>query len=173
MMNISSLEQQLGLDRENQHPPVDQWHPELSGDMDMAIRRDGSWWHEGVQIKREKLVRLFASILRKEGDEYFLLTPVEKWRIRVEDRPLLIVMIECVDNNISAITNTGDVVTVGQKHPLLMSELDGVMVPEINIRADLYARFSRNAFYDLSEMAREEKDGRFFVNSDGGQYFLS
>jgi hypothetical protein len=82
-------------------------------------------------------------------------------------------MIECVDNNISAITNTGDVVTVGQKHPLLMSELDGIMVPEINIRADLYARFSRNAFYDLSEMAREEKDGRFFVNSDGGQYFLS
>lgn len=172
-MNLNALQQQLGLEAENQYPPVEKWHPQLSGDMDMVIRRDGTWWHEGVQIKREKLVRLFASILRKEGDEYFLLTPVEKWRISVEDRPLLIVMIERVDESIRAITNSGDVVTIGQDHPLLMSELDGVLLPEVNVRADLYARFSRNAFYDLSDMAHEDNDGRYFVTSEGSKYFLS
>ncbi len=172
-MNLSSLEQQFGLEAENQYPPVEKWHPKLSGDMDIVIHRDGSWWHEGVQIKRKKLVRLFASILRKEDGEYFLLTPVEKWRISVEDRPLLIVMIERVGDDIRAITNVGDVVTVGQEHPLLMSELDGVVVPEINVRADLYARFSRNAFYDLSEMACADSDEHYFVISAGNKFFLS
>lgn len=171
-MDLGALEQQLGLDSKNQHPPVEQWHPQLSGDMDMVIRRDGTWWHQGVQIKREKLVRLFASILRKEGDEYFLLTPVEKWRIQVEDRPLLIVMIDRIDDNIHAITNTGDIVVVGQKHPLLMSELDGVWVPEINVRANLYARFSRNAFYALAEHAGQDNEGHYYVCSSAARYYL-
>ncbi|MCD8521520.1 MAG: DUF1285 domain-containing protein [Saccharospirillaceae bacterium] len=172
-MNLSSLQQQLGLEGDNQYPPVEKWHPQLSGDMDMVIRRDGTWWHEGVQIKREKLVRLFASILRKEGDEYFLLTPVEKWRIRVEDRPLLIVMIERINNDIRAVTNAGDMLSIGKKHPLLMSELDGVLLPEVLVRADLYARFSRNAFYDLTEMANEDSNGRYFVISGENKYCLS
>ena len=172
-MNLNALQQQLGLEAENQYPPVEKWHPQLSGDMDMVIRRDGTWWHEGVQIKREKLVRLFASILRKEGGEYFLLTPVEKWRIRVEDRPLLIVMIEQDGEDIRAITNTGDTVTINSQHPLIMSFLDDVLIPEVNIRADLYARFSRNAFYELTEMAAADEDERYFVISGGQTFFLN
>src|SRR5690606_29155449 len=66
-------------------PPVDKWNPPLSGDLDMQIRRDGSWWYQGTPIERPALVRLFASILKREGDDYFLVTPVEKWRIRVDD----------------------------------------------------------------------------------------
>lgn len=168
-MNLSSLEQQIGLEGGNQLPPVEKWHPELSGDMDMVIRKDGSWWHEGVKIEREKLTRLFASILRKEGDEFFILTPVEKWRIQVEDHPFVITMIESKDNHIEAITNTGDLLTIDEQHPLLLSQLDGELIPEMEVRNGLMARFSRNAFYDLAELATE-RSGGFYISSAGSEF---
>lgn len=166
VMNLSNLEQQIGLDGSNQLPPVEKWQPKLSGDMDMVIRKDGSWWHEGARIEREKLVRLFASILRKEGDEFFILTPVEKWRIQVEDHPFLITMIEQKTDHIEAITNTGDLLIIGPEHLLELSDLDGESIPEIEVRNGLKARFSRNAFYHLAELAYE-KNGGFFINSAG------
>ena len=79
-------------------PPIDKWHPELSGDIDIVIKSDGRWIHEGGEIKRHKLVKLFASILRREDDdEYYLVTPVEKWRVTVEDLPLQIIDFEVND----------------------------------------------------------------------------
>ena len=70
-------------------PPVEAWNPSLSGDMDLRIAKDGTWWHQGAPIQRLALVRLFSTILRHDEDgEYYLLTPVEKWRIQVDDAPL-------------------------------------------------------------------------------------
>ena len=89
-----ALLEQIGAQK---HPPVHLWHPPLSGDMDMRIQRDGQWINEGRPILREPLVKLFASILRREGDEYFLVTPVEKWRISVEDAPFNAVALEVVE----------------------------------------------------------------------------
>src|SRR5690554_7694209 len=83
-MNLDSLLKQIGKDKAHKIPPVEKWNPELSGDIDMVIRADGTWWHEGGQIKRQELVNLFASILRYENNEYFLITPVEKWRLTVD-----------------------------------------------------------------------------------------
>ena len=173
-MNLSNLEQQIGLEGSNQLPPVEKWHPELSGDMDMVIRKDGSWWHEGTKIEREKLTRLFASILRKENDDFFILTPVEKWRVQVEDRPFVITMIEQKADHIEAITNTGDLLIISSEHPLELSELDGELIPEIEVRNGLKARFSRNAFYDLAELAMEKPQGSgesdFVINSAGAEF---
>lgn len=173
-MNLSSLEQQIGLDGANQLPPVEKWHPELSGDMDMVIRKDGSWWHEGVKIEREKLTRLFASILRKESEDFFVLTPVEKWRIQVEDCPFVITMIESKDDHVEVITNTGDLLIISSEHPLELSELDGELIPEIEVRNGLKARFSRNAFYDLAELASERpvsgKESDFVIQSAGSEF---
>lgn len=173
-MNLSNLEQQIGLTGSNQLPPVERWHPELSGDMDMVIRKDGSWWHEGTKIEREKLTRLFASILRKENDDFFILTPVEKWRIQVEDCPFVITMIEQKTDHIEAITNTGDLLVIGSEHPLQLSELDGELIPEIEVRHGLKARFSRNAFYDLAELASEKLKGSgesdFIIQSAGAEF---
>lgn len=75
-------------------PPVEHWDPPLSGDIDIRIARDGTWYHEGAAIERPALVRLFAGLLKREGDEYFLVTPVEKWRIQVEDAPFVLVVLE-------------------------------------------------------------------------------
>ena len=169
-MILSDLEQQLGLQSPAGHPPVEQWHPPLSGDMDMLIRKDGVWLHEGEPIKREKLVRLFASILKKEGDDYFLVTPVEKWRVRVEDRPLLVNLIDRHDADIQVVTNGGDSLLLGKEHPLKVSELDGVRVPEVLVRNNLWARFSRNAFYRLTDLADIDEQGQALVSS-GGEVF--
>lgn len=171
-MDLNLLLQQLGSERPGKIPPVDKWQPPLSGDMDMEIRKDGSWWHEGSPIKRDKLVRLFASILRKEGDDYFLLTPVEKWRIRVQDKPLLVSMLEQRGDSISMVTTTGDLLELGGQHPLMMSELDGTLLPEVRVRQDLWARLSRNAWYDLLELAEETADGQIIVRSNGVSFVL-
>src|SRR5690606_11339664 len=124
-------------------------------------------------IKREKLVRLFASILRKEGEEYFLLTPVEKWRIRVEERPLLITMLERRGDVIAMVTATGDLLELGPQHPLVMSELDGTLLAEVHVRQELWARLSRNAWYDLLELAEESAAGEVIVRSAGVSFVLS
>ena len=92
---LEHLSQQLEAGKSVSNPPLHLWQPELSGTIDIVIRRDGSWIHEGTQIKRFALVRIFASILRREEDgEYYLVTPVEKWRLRVECLPLVIVDFE-------------------------------------------------------------------------------
>jgi hypothetical protein len=173
-MKLSNLEQQIGLKDSNQLPPMEQWQPALSGDMDMVIRKDGSWWHEGVKIQRERLVRLFASILRKEGEDFFILTPVEKWRIQVEDHPFMITMIDPKPDHIDAITNTGDLLIISSQHPLKLSELDGELLPEIDVRNGLKARFSRNAFYDLAGLAEEKPSegaaSEFVIRSAGVEF---
>ena len=103
-MDLSSLQQQIGLHSTAKQPPVEQWNPELSGDIDIVIRADGSWWHEGRAFERQDLVRLFASILRHESPDYFVLTPVEKWRIQVEDRPFVVTLVAADTNGIEFVT---------------------------------------------------------------------
>ncbi|MEQ3632490.1 DUF1285 domain-containing protein [Thalassolituus sp.] len=148
-MTLDELAHQLGIKATSSKlPPVMSWNPELSGDMDMVIRKDGTWWHEGVKIERKKLVQVFSTILRKESDDYFLLTPVEKWRIRVEDLPFVVNMIERDQGGLFAALNIDGVVEITTDN-FALSELDGLMIPMIHIRDGLWARFSRNAYYQL------------------------
>ena len=139
-------------------PPVEQWNPPLSGDMDMVICRDGTWLHEGDPIRRHALVKLFASVLKREGDDYFLVTPVEKWRIQVEDLPFIAHSVEQVPRDDSHFllftTNVDDDVVADVGHPLRVElREDGEPLPSIHVRRGLSARIGRNAFYELVSLA--------------------
>lgn len=161
-------------------PPVEQWNPKHCGDMNLVIKANGEWWHEGSPIRRDKLVRLFASILVREGDTYYLITPVEKVRITVEDRPLHIALLEREAGNLYALTRTGDRVCISQAHPLEVSAMKlpygEERIPEVRIRRNLWARLSRNAFYQLVEWSNMhdglETGPRAAVVSSGETFYI-
>ncbi len=139
-------------------PPLDKWHPPLSGDIDIRIAADGRWYHEGELIVRAPLVKLFSSILRREGDDYFLVTPVEKWRVRVDDLPFVAHSAARVErdgvDHIIFTTNVGDEVLLDHAHPLEVETLEGGEPrPSIHVRANLWARIDRSSFYQLVDWA--------------------
>ena len=147
-------------------PPVHLWHPEHCGDIDILIRADGVWMHEGSPIGRAELVRLFSTVLRQDPDGYHLVTPVEKLKIRVEDLPFRAVAVQAADGVLSFTTDVGDVVEAGADHPIVV-ETDaatGEPAPRVHVRADLWARIARPVFYDLVERA-EAVDGQLLVRS--------
>ena len=158
-------------------PPIHLWSPELSGEMDMVIKPDGQWFHEGDPIKREKLVALFASILRREEDgEYYLLTPVEKWRITVDDAPLLAVDMDVFDEQgvqqLVFTTNVGGRFLLSDDHSLLVKkDSDGQPSPELTLDNGLHAKLARSVFYRLVDLAEEEA-GCFVVKSAGRSFAL-
>jgi hypothetical protein len=175
MTSLDDLE--VLLKDQPRKPPVEQWQPALSGDMDMRIDVSGDWYHEGTKIQRQPLVNLFASILRREVDgHYYLLTPVEKWRIRVDDAPLL-----AVDADIGGASetqrcvftlNTGEHVLLDVAHPLTVAvdRHSGEPRPYLQLERGLSARISRAVFYRLVEAAEQRGDelglisaGRWFV----------
>ena len=150
---LDAIARQLDGGRNFDSPPLHLWHPDLSGDIPIVIRRDGSWYHDGDPIVRESLRNLFASILRREDDgEYYLLTPVEKWRIEVEAHALLVTDVESVDGELRLTLNTGRELAVDEEHPLFLDPaLDNVAA--VKLWHGLTALFSRNAWYRLVELA--------------------
>lgn len=154
-------------------PPVHLWNPAHCGDIDIVIRRDGVWMHEGSPIGRAELVRLFSTVLRKDPEGYCLVTPVEKLSIRVEDLPFRAVAVDIGDGALTFTTDVGDVVEAGPDHSILV-ETDaatGEPAPRLHVRADLWARIARPVFYELVERAAVE-DGRLTVRSNGSAFAL-
>ena len=152
-------------------PPVHLWHPEHCGDIDIVIRTDGVWMHEGSPIGRKELVRLFSTVLRKDPDGYHLVTPVEKLKITVEDLPFRAVAMRREGDALIFTTDVGDEVRASEADPIVV-ETDpgtGEPAPRIHVRRDLWARIARSVFYEMVEMA-QEVDGRLVVRS-GGQVF--
>ncbi|SNS39765.1 hypothetical protein SAMN04488078_101366 [Antarctobacter heliothermus] len=156
-------------------PPVHKWNPPFCGDLDMRIARDGTWFYLGTPIGRFGLVRLFSSILRKDGDDYFLVTPVEKVGITVDDAPFVAVDFEAEGTGESQIltfeTHVGDFAAAGPDHPIRV-ERDpetGEPSPYVLVRANLEALIDRKSFYRLVELGAHH-DGWFGVWS-GGQFF--
>jgi len=163
-----------------QGPPVDQWDPPDRGALDMRIRRNGEWEYEGNPVKRQSLVRLFASILRLEDDgRYFLVTPVEKFHIEVEDVPFIAHSLTSEGNGPDQVlwltTNVDSTLAIGPSHPLEMraDPETGEPSPCVRVRRNLYARIERNAFYHLVNMAAEnEQDGKPVLGVwSQGQFF--
>ena len=135
-------------------PPVERWNPPFCGDLDMRIAADGTWFYLGTPIGRPALVRLFSSVLKREGDEHFLVTPVEKVRIQVEDAPLQAVEMQ-VDGEgdermIALRTQVDDLLCVGPEHALRFERAakDGLK-PYVHVRRGLWARLTRTLTYDL------------------------
>ena len=162
---MSELEQILAAIEtvESTRAPRRQWNPEHCGEIDIRIAADGDWYHEGRRFQRESMVKLFAGILRREGDEHFLVTPVEKLRIRVDDAPFVANLVEIVDDEgdtaIVFTTNIGQRVVVDSVHALRI-EVDAETQqprPYLQLRDGLEALISRSAFYDLLNLAYENQ----------------
>lgn len=156
-------------------PPVHLWDPPFCGDLDMRIARDGTWFYLGTPIGRFELVKLFSSILRKDEDKYFLVTPVEKVGITVEDAPFVATDFDAdgtgLDQVLTFTTHVGDEAVAGAEHPIRV-ERDpetGEPSPYILIRANLEALIDRKSFYRLVDLGCHH-DGWFGVWS-GGEFF--
>jgi hypothetical protein len=153
-------------------PPVHLWNPPFCGDLDMEIRRDGTWFYLGTPIGRAGLVKLFSSILKKEGDRYFLVTPVEKVGIRVVDAPFVAVDVDAADGRLTFRTQVDDLVTAGPDHPIRVTRDPdtGEPAPYVLVRAGLEALIDRKTFYRLVDLGQHrDHDGTrwFGVVSDG------
>ncbi|MEZ5995682.1 MAG: DUF1285 domain-containing protein [Hyphomonadaceae bacterium] len=181
--NTSSLEQLLAaLKRQagagdKSLPPVDKWNPAHCGDIGMEIMADGTWKHEGTRITREALVKLFASILRKDEDgRTYLVTPVEKIVVKVEDAPFVAVRADRAGagrgQTIVFTTNTGDVVAAGPDNPIRVAYQGEEPRPYVLVRGRLEARILRAPFYELVDWA-EPREGRLGVWSGGAWFQLA
>jgi len=160
-------------------PPVHLWNPPFCGDLDMRIARDGTWFYLGTPIGRKELVRLFSTIIRRDEGDYFLVTPVEKVGITVDDAPFVAVDFEVSnagrDQILTFTTNVDDTAAAGADHPIRV-ERDGQTgepAPYVLIRANLEALIDRKSFYRLVDIGTHEvKDGeRWFGVWSGGAFF--
>ncbi|WP_313353171.1 DUF1285 domain-containing protein [Paracoccus sp. (in: a-proteobacteria)] len=152
-------------------PPVHLWNPPFCGDLDMEIRADGTWFYNGTPIGRPEMVRLFASILKREGEDYFLVTPAEKVGIRVADAPFIAVDAE-IGEEIVFTTNVGDRVTADPEHGIRLHGTADEPRPYVHIRRGLWALIDRKTFYRLADAAMPDQDGRMKVHSGGTAFPL-
>jgi len=160
-------------------PPVELWDPPFCGDIDMRIAADGSWFYQKTPIGRPALVKLFASILKREGDKYFLVTPVEKVGLIVEEVPFLAVELR-VDHGVGGDvlnfrTNVDDWVACGRDHALrfVPEPNTGGLKPYLHVRRELWAKVTRALFFDLVERGEERRvDGKaMFGVASGSEFF--
>jgi len=160
-------------------PPVHLWDPAYCGEIDMRIAADGTWFYLGTPIGRPALVKLFASILKREGERYFLVTPVEKCGIVVDDAPFMAVELQVDDREagrqLCFRTNVDDWVACGARHPLRFEPetATGGLKPYVHIRRNLWAKVTRAVFYDLVDLgeAREIAGTLMFGVASAGQFY--
>ena len=172
-----SLAEIARLAAEKRLPPVEQWQPAHCGPSDMRIARDGTWSHQGSPIGRTEMVRLFSSILRREGDgSYVLVTPVEKLDIAVEDAPFVAVEMKAEGSGDAARLafrlNTGELVTAGAAHPLRFAGGEDGPRPYLHVRGGLEALVARPVYYELAERAIADDGAAPGVWSDGAFFAI-
>lgn len=162
-MDIQSLT--LQLKDKNKHPPLEQWDPPFCGDMDIHIQFDGTWHYMGTPIGRLPLVKLFAQVLTKKDNDYYLITPVEKVRIKVEDAPFVVTQWRTEDTELGPsiifTTNVGNEFLLSNDYPLVLPT-DTQQAPlYLNIHRNMQAGIHRNVYYQLAEIAQSiEVDGK-------------
>ena len=167
-------------------PPVHLWNPPYCGEIDMRIAADGTWFYQKTPIGRAALVKLFASVLKREGDRYFLVTPVEKCGITVDEAPFLAVELEVAQPAAAAAapagrvlhfrTNVDDWVTAGRDNALRFEPepATGGLKPFLHVRRDLWAKVTRALFYDLVELGEErDVDGTRMYGVASGPEFVA
>lgn len=155
-------------------PPVHLWNPPFCGDIDMRIATDGTWFYMGTPIGRAALVRLFASVLKREGEHYFLVTPVEKVGIKVDDAPFMAVELRLDNRVLNFRTNVDEWIAAGPNHALRFETEEGTggLKPYLHVRRGLWAKLTRALFYELVERGEERMvDGRAMFGVASGDEF--
>ena len=164
-------------------PPVDSWNPPYCGEIDICIHADGQWSYNGSIITRDRLVKLFSRVLKREGTNYFLVTPVEKVKITVEAEPFITVALEQKKSRPTTLafkTNLDQVVIADKNHPItVVDDENGLPYPTLGIRSNLCALISRSDFYQLVDLATTEftdssnhEKHSCFVESNGCKFSL-
>ena len=166
------LSDELKFERLERKPPIHLWSPNLSGDIDILIKRDGSWWHDGAKINRKPLVKFFAGLLRREVDgEYYLVTPEEKWRITVELLPLMVIGLKKSNCSrvpcLNAVLNTDEIVPINSRYKIQQSVGTGG-IASIVLWNGLSGFFNRSSWYELVNLC----DDNFFIHSYGERFKL-
>ena len=175
-MPPSTLQALLDAAQDRSLPPVERWNPPRQGEIDIRIAANGDWYHDGGLIRRFAIAKLFATILRVDDGEHFLVTPVEKLRIRVDDAPFVATDMESDGEGrarrILFTTNVEDVVLADADHPIMVEDREGEPRPYVEVRRRLRALITRSVFYRLVDLACEGPDGEFFVWSSGTRFVL-
>ena len=171
-MSLDNITQQLS-NHKTTLPPIELWDPPYCGEIDIEIKRDGSWFYNGTIFKRINLVKLFASVLKKEGEDYFLVTPVEKVKITVVDAPLVLTQWQWQDESKQSMivsTNLDDEFILDENHPLTLSEQGDLY---ITVRRNLLAKIHRNVYYQWVELSTEmtTEHGTELVFTSSGQVY--
>ena len=175
-MSIQQLSDRLSEVGATKFPPVHLWQPTEVGEVDIVIRADGSWLHEGVIIQRERLVRLLASVLWLEEGEHYLKTPHEKMKIQVEEAPFFITDLDVVNpatdtQQLVFTSSYDDVVIAGKENPLWVEEkANGEPSPYLGMRYGMRGKLSRNVFYQLAEHVDQET---FLIRSQHEDFVLA
>ncbi|MEZ5550361.1 MAG: DUF1285 domain-containing protein [Pseudomonadales bacterium] len=167
----------IQLQQEKRLPPVDAWQPPRTASIDIRIDADGTWYHEGEPIRRKPLVKLFATILRRDADGFCLVTPAEKLLIEVVDAPFLAVDMEVrgagADQEILLVTNVDDAVMLDDGHPLRVAGLPDAPRPYVRVRGGLDALIARSVYYRLVDLCEgPDAGGAFTLRSCGAQFRL-
>ena len=177
MSNLNTLAEQLDQITETGHPPVHLWKPERQGDIDIIIKHDCSWIHEGGEIKREKLVKLFSSVLWFENGKHYLKTPAEQLSITVETTPFLMTHMSVSqqgrpEQQIAFTSSYGDTIILGSDHPLTLSKtlITDQEIPLVEVRYGMQGRLSRSVFTELVGLGEHTSspDGEVLNIRSGG-----
>ncbi|GGD71509.1 DUF1285 domain-containing protein [Lacimicrobium alkaliphilum] len=174
-MKLEQIQKQLAT-ADEKLPPVDKWDPPYCGEMDITIKHDGSWHYMGSPIGRQALVRLFAGVLKKERDRYFLVTPVEKVAIEVEDVPFVITNWRKEEDKLVFTSNIGDSFIVSREHPVELQQdrVNGDLLPYALVRRNLYGRLHQNLFYQLVDLGQpQQQQGKTHLMLHSGDYPFS
>lgn len=174
-MDLQQLSKQI--DKLEAEPPFDKWHPPFCGDIDMQIKADGQWCFQGSPIGRERLVKLFAKVLIEENGEYFLKTPAEKVRIKVDEVPFIIIDWRKIDTSegpaLQVTSNLGHQAIVGSEHPIIYAEHSDEPRLYVTLHRRLKAKVHRNVYYQWIDLAEEKvvNGKEHLMLASGEQYF--
>tara|TARA_B100001029_G_scaffold179654_1_gene190147 strand:+ start:2250 stop:2783 length:534 start_codon:yes stop_codon:yes gene_type:complete len=173
-MSISKITKDLQGQNES-FPPVNDWNPDLCEGQEFFINREGDWFYNDEPIKNTKLVNLFSTVLRKDDDNYFLVTPVEKVPVKVDLAPYKIIDFEIIDNAVILITNLNYSFELDIKNTTRLIEYELSFIPIVTVRDNIEGFFNRNTYYKLVDIAIENdyiKDNKLFIPSNNANHLI-
>lgn len=175
--NIAA-ELKLLVEQGDELPPIHSWTPARIAEIDIEIDTHGQWFYQGEAMARDTVVRLLSRIMLKEGDDYFLVSPSEKLKIRVVDVPFVVRLMSVEGEGHEQVlhfsTNVGDHFSVGAEHPLrIETQANGDTIPYVRVRDNLDAKLLRSVYYELAEYASQSDEGAYQVWSQGLAFKLS
>ena len=178
LMSIAQYLKDVQAGHKRSIPPLEQWQPKHCGKMDLTVKANGEWWHEGQLISRQALLDLFTKVLWKENGHFYLKTPVEQIEIDVEDEPLVINQVDQIEiegkQYLQLTTPQQDMIIVDSEHPIFMREYQGELRPYVHVRFGINALIQRHSFFHLIEYGEllENDQGATILSLKSGDLHL-